>query len=89
MPSAEGASPAGDADEAFADQGINTFEASSGSSEPVVGDRHDEGERPIRVGGWIVRYEATWPHSTPGYRTPNQMDETHNLTARALLQNAC
>jgi putative transposase len=41
------------------------------------------------VGNWIEKYNETYLHSALGYRTPNQVEETHNLTTRTLLESAC
>lgn len=38
---------------------------------------------------WIEKYNTTWLHSTLGYRTPNRVEETYNLTTRTLLETAC
>jgi putative transposase len=38
---------------------------------------------------WIEEYNENYLHSALGYRTPNQMEETYNLTTRTLLKNAC
>ncbi len=37
---------------------------------------------------WIETYNETWLHSALGYRTPNRVEETYNLTTRTLLENA-
>jgi len=41
------------------------------------------------VSRWIVEYNESYLHSALGYRTPNQMEETYNLTTRTLLKSAC
>jgi len=38
---------------------------------------------------WIEKYNATWLHSALGYRPPNRVEETYNLTTRTLLETAC
>jgi transposase InsO family protein len=38
---------------------------------------------------WIETYNQTWLHSALGYRTPNQAEETYNLSHMTLLENAC
>lgn len=40
------------------------------------------------VGRWIDEYNESYLHSALGYKTPNQMEETHNPTTRTLLENA-
>lgn len=49
----------------------------------------DPYELSATVGGWIERYNESYLHSALGYRTPNQMAETYNLTTRTLLEKAC
>jgi len=49
----------------------------------------DPYELSTTVGMWIEQYNNSYLHSALGYRTPNQMAETYNLTTRTLLQNAC
>jgi len=38
---------------------------------------------------WIERYNQSYLHSALAYKTPNAMEETHNLTTRTLLEIAC
>ncbi len=38
---------------------------------------------------WIETYNETWLHSALGYRTPNRVEETYNLTTRTPLETAC
>jgi len=38
---------------------------------------------------WIERYNQSYLHSALAYKTPNAMEETHNLTTRTLLEKAC
>lgn len=38
---------------------------------------------------WIEKYNSTWLHSSLGYRTPNRVEETYNLTTRTPLETAC
>lgn len=40
------------------------------------------------VGRWIEQYNQSYLHSALGYRTPNQVEETYNLTMRTLLEKA-
>jgi putative transposase len=40
-------------------------------------------------GEWSEAYNETWLHSALGYRTPNQTEETYNLTTRTPLECAC
>jgi transposase InsO family protein len=49
----------------------------------------DVGELSAALDEWIETYNATWLHSALGYRTPNQAEETYNLTTRTLLECAC
>jgi len=37
---------------------------------------------------WIETYNETWLHSALGYRPPNRVEETYNLTTRTPLENA-
>jgi putative transposase len=46
-------------------------------------------ELSAEVDTWFESYNATWLHSALGYRTPNRVEETYNLTTRTLLENAC
>jgi transposase InsO family protein len=52
-----------------------------------------EGRHPYEVsaavGHWIEQYNKSYLHSALGYRTPNQVEETYNLTTRTLLEIAC
>lgn len=41
------------------------------------------------VGRWIEKYNESYLHSALGYKTPNQMAETYNLTTRTHLEKAC
>jgi putative transposase len=41
------------------------------------------------IGGWIEEYNESYLHSALAYRTPNQTEETYNLTTRTLLERAC
>ena len=41
------------------------------------------------VSNWIEQYNESYLHSALGYGTPNQVEETYNLTTRTLLENAC
>jgi putative transposase len=38
---------------------------------------------------WIERYNQSYLHSALKYKTPNQQEETYNLTMRTLLKTAC
>jgi len=49
----------------------------------------DSYELSVAVSGWIEHYNESYLHSALGYRTPNQMAETYNLTTRTLLKNTC
>jgi len=40
------------------------------------------------VGRWIGEYNEHYLHSALGYKTPNQMEGTYNLTTRTLSKNA-
>lgn len=46
-------------------------------------------ELSTEVGRWIEEYNENYLHSALGYRTPNQVEETYNLTTRTLLETAC
>jgi len=50
---------------------------------------HDPYELSTAIGEWIKEYNQSYLHSALGYQTPNQMDETYNLTTGNLLNNAC
>lgn len=41
------------------------------------------------LSSWIEHYNDSYLHSALGYRTPNQAEETYNLTTRTLLKTAC
>jgi len=41
------------------------------------------------VSDWIDQYNKSYLHSALGYQTPNQVEETYNLTTRTLLGIAC
>jgi transposase InsO family protein len=45
-------------------------------------------ELSVAIDAWMETYNETWLHSALGYRTPNQFEETYNLTTRTLLENA-
>jgi transposase InsO family protein len=49
----------------------------------------DPHELSASVGKWIEQYNEGYLHSALGYRTPNQMAESYNLTTRTLLETAC
>jgi transposase InsO family protein len=38
---------------------------------------------------WIEEYNEGYLHSALGYKTPNQMEETYNLSHKTLLETAC
>ena len=38
---------------------------------------------------WIERYNESYLHSALKYKTPNQAEDTYNLTSRTLLEIAC
>ena len=38
--------------------------------------------------GWIEKYNESYLHSALGYRPPNQVEETHNLSHKTLLRSA-
>lgn len=48
----------------------------------------DPYELSTAIDGWMETYNETWLHSALGYRTPNQFEETYNLTTGTLLENA-
>jgi transposase InsO family protein len=50
---------------------------------------HDPYEVSGALADWIGRYNESYLHSTLGYKTPNAMEETYNLTTRTLLEIAC
>lgn len=50
---------------------------------------HDSYELATAVGEWVKQYNENYLHSALSYRTPNQMEETYNLTTRTLLEIAC
>jgi transposase InsO family protein len=41
------------------------------------------------ISRWIEEYNESYLHSALDYRTPNQAEETYNLTTRTLLETAC
>lgn len=41
------------------------------------------------VGEWIEEYNSSYLHSALGYLTPDQMEQTYNLTTSTPLKNAC
>ncbi len=49
----------------------------------------DPYEVSMAIGGWIEKYNQSYLHSTRAYKTPNAMEETHNLATRTLLKTAC
>jgi transposase InsO family protein len=49
----------------------------------------DAYELSAAVAKWIEQYNESYLHLALGYRTPNQMDVTYNLTTKTLLKNAC
>lgn len=48
----------------------------------------DPYELSVAIDSWMESYNETWLHSALGYRTPNQFEETYNLTTRTLLEIA-
>ena len=49
----------------------------------------DQYEVSAAVSSWIDKYNESYLHSALDYKTPNQMEETYNLTTRTLLEIAC
>jgi putative transposase len=49
----------------------------------------DQYEVAAAVSSWIDKYNESYLHSALDYKTPDQMEETYNLTTRTLLEIAC
>lgn len=49
----------------------------------------DPYELSVAVENWTETYNATWLHAALGYRTPNQAEETYNLSCKTLIKPAC
>ena len=50
---------------------------------------HNAHELSAALETWTETYNETWLHSALGYRPPNRVEETYNLTTRTPLDAAC
>jgi len=50
---------------------------------------HDPYEVSAAIRTWVEQYNESYLHSALNYRTPNQAEETYNLTTGTLLETAC